>query len=436
MKITQKLEQINGARQRTGMSNNMYKKINYISWKEEAVKISLQNDEMVELLKNIKATRKKATTRTKRADFTEETFGFDQHGDYAELYMLENGQYVIYSTNVRDEAKNKTDNLKNIDIIFDKKFRDFTGTTLRRAFGFVDKTLKRCIPKQFYYVNKKYLNKTLFASSIDASSQYPSGCLGKLPDQHTAIRISGRVAPSEEYPFAFYASGHLAIYNELDTHTWLAHKMFPYLFRLDAKDDWPFRPLKDDQEETILMKASSYTMDDTWNYFYNNKKNCKKDSEEYNVAKLIMNKTIGCWHRKDKEKKRMMDYDNHGSYQLAHIVAVAIARGNQKILNMIEQIGEMFIAHICVDGIIYLGDRKMGQDDTELGKFSQEFQGAQLMIKDINVYCARQNGHCVKFRHGGFELLDGEPIDETKDFTFEDLDRLSCKIRVGDIING
>ena len=341
MKITQKLEQINGARQRTGMSNNIYKKINYISWKEEAVKISLQNDEMVELLKNIKATRKKATTRTKRADFTEETFGFDQHGDYAELYMLENGQYVVYSTNVRDEAKNKTDNLKNIDIIFDKKFRDFTGTTLRRAFGFVDKTLKRCIPKQFYYVNKKYIGKTLFASSIDASSQYPSGCLGKLPDMHTAIRVSGRVAPSEEYPFAFYASGHLAIYNELDTHNWLAHKMFPYLFRLDAKDDWPFRPLKDDQEETILMKASSYTMDDTWNYFYNNKKNCKKDSEEYNVAKLIMNKTIGCWHRKDKEKKRMMDYDNHGSYQLAHIVAVAIARGNQKILNMIEQIGEM-----------------------------------------------------------------------------------------------
>ena len=413
----------------------MFRKINYISWKDEAIKISLQNDEMVALLKTIKATRKRAPTRTKRADFDESTYGYDQHGDYAELYLLENGQYKVYSTNVRDEQKNKKDGLKNVDIIFDSKFRELNGISLRRAFGFVDKTLKRCIPKQFYYINKKYCNKVLYASSIDASSQYPSGCLGKLPDMHTAIILHGRHQPTKEYPFAFYASGHLAIYNELDTHEWLSHKMFPYLFRLDENDDWPFRSLKDDEEETILMKASSYTMDSTWQYFYNIKRNFT-NGEDYDRAKLVMNKTIGCWHRKDKEKKRMMDYDNHGSYQLAHIVAVAIARGNQKILDMIDKIGQMFIVHICVDGIIYLGDYKYGQDEKELGLFSQEFIGAKLIMKDINVYCARKDNHCVKFRHGGFELLNGEPIDESKDFTFEDLNNLSCKVRVGDIING
>ena len=96
----------------------------------------------------------------------------------------------------------------------------------------------------------------------------------------------------------------------------------------------------------------------------------------------------------------------------------------------------MFVIHICVDGIIYLGDYKYGQDQSELGLFSQEFLGAKLVMKDINVYCARKNNHCVKFRHGGFELLDDKPIDETKDFEFADLDKLSCKVRVGDIING
>ena len=78
----------------------------------------------------------------------------------------------------------------------------------------------------------------------------------------------------------------------------------------------------------------------------------------------------------------------------------------------------------------------IGFPKSELGLFSQEFLGAKLVMKDINVYCARKNNHCVKFRHGGFELLDGEPIDETKDFEFADLNKLSCKIRIGDVING
>ena len=149
-----------------------------------------------------------------------------------------------------------------------------------------------------------------------------------------------------------------------------------------------------------------------------------------------MNKTIGCWHRKDKNKKRIMDYDDKGSYQLAHIVAVAIARGNQKILDMVHKIGMSLILHICVDGIIYIGDRKFGIDEQRLGEFNQEFQNADFMMKDINVYCARKDFKCIKFKHGGYDLLDGKDIDETKDFEFEDLDKLGQKTRVGDIING
>ena len=419
------------------MSNMIYKKINYINWKEEATIKVLQNDEMIEKLLNVKASRKLAPTKTKRADFDELSYGLDKKGDYVSLYMYEDGKYIIYKNNIMDDKKNNKNIVKKVDREFDYKFREFTGTTLRKAFGFVDKTLKRCIPKQFYYVNPMYLNKKLIASSIDASSQYPSGCLGKLPDMHKAILVKGRAMPTEEYPFAFYASGHCAEYGVFDTHDWMGHKMAPYLFRMSPADPYPLRRLKDEEEETILMQASDYTMDETWRYFYNNKKNCEKDSEEYNLAKLIMNKTIGCWHRKDKDKKEIMTYDDHGSYQLAHIVAIAIARGNQKILNMIDRIKTGFVAHVCVDGIVYLGDKQFGAPEAELGVFSQEFTGCEFLMKGINVYCAMKNGKCEKFKHGGYDLLYGEEIDENKkDFTFEDLDYLSAKDRVGDIING
>ena len=60
----------------------MYRRITSINWKKEAIKISLQNDEMVELIKNTRATRKLATTKTKRAEFDELHYGLDKHGDY------------------------------------------------------------------------------------------------------------------------------------------------------------------------------------------------------------------------------------------------------------------------------------------------------------------------------------------------------------------
>ena len=76
--------------------------------------------------------------------------------------------------------------------------------------------------------------------------------------------------PTEEYPFAFYASGHCAEYGVFDTHEWLGSPLFPYLFRLDQREDYAFNPLSDEEELTILMKASDYTMDSVWNYFYAN----------------------------------------------------------------------------------------------------------------------------------------------------------------------
>lgn len=113
----------------------MYRRITSINWRKEATKIKLQNEEMIELIKNTRATRELARTKTKRADFDELHYGLDKHGDYCELYMYKDGKYYIYSNNMMDSNKNIDDNLKRADRIFEDKFREFNNITLRRAFG-------------------------------------------------------------------------------------------------------------------------------------------------------------------------------------------------------------------------------------------------------------------------------------------------------------
>lgn len=410
------------------------KNLNYIHWKTDAKRIVLSNDDMKAKLKEVMATRKVAKTNTKIDDYiNEDTYKAGIYGDYAELYMCENGRFVIYCNNVRDSKKNTKEHIGRADRIFQAKFMELNGCGLEKAFGFINKCFKRNIPKQFYYVDKSIIDKKLIMSSIDASSQYASGCLGLLPDAHEGLVYNGRVLPNEQYPFAFYKSGHLAIYNELDTHDWLAHKLWRYLFRLKQSEPWPFQPLEDKDEVTVLLPASKYTMDSTWRHFYNIKQSFPKDSPEYDHAKQVILEVMGQWHRKDKDQKRIMTYDDGGSFQLAHIVAVAIARGNQKILDKIEQIGLDYVVHICVDGIIYIGDEVFGQPGVDLGVFCQEFTGVPTIIRDINVYMAKDK-HNYKFRHAGFDLLYNNDIDDDKIYDFEDLYHLNSKERIGDII--
>jgi hypothetical protein len=425
--------------------NNMFD-IWKINWNAEAKTVLLNAEDMIEKLETLKKTRKciekdKKYPLYKRETFDTNTYQVIVHGDYVNVYLYEKDGYKIYTNNMKDQTKN-TENYQTAvklrpDLLFDDKFKELNGISLRKAFGFVDAVFKACIPKQFYYLNERYVSserkiKRVKASSIDASSQYPSGCLGILPDAHTGVKVDHYVEPTEEYPFAFYSDGHCAEYGRFNTRTWLFSPFGANLFRFDQTHKYCLLDLPDDKIETVLMKPSKYTMDSTWEYFYNRKKNCEKGTPEYDEAKGVMNKTIGMWHRKDRdEKANGYDYNNHGSFRLAHIVAIAIARGNQKILDKIENdIGADYVLHVCVDGIIYKGGYKQGIDETKFGQFAQEFIDCDFVMTDYNNYIATKNGKCVKFKHGSYDLLDGEVIDELKDFTEEDLFKLSRKDRV------
>ena len=122
--------------------NRMYNFINYIYWKKEATKIHLNQDEMKDKLREVSENRKKidGKVKTRRDLFTNDTYKLDSKGNYLSLYLLENDRYMIYTTNAADDDKND-DNIESPEEIFADKFKEINGLTLRKAFGYVDKTM-------------------------------------------------------------------------------------------------------------------------------------------------------------------------------------------------------------------------------------------------------------------------------------------------------
>ena len=364
-------------------SSKVYKSLNYINWKKESNVIRLSQEDFSNKYNELVNTRKLIIYTTIRYLYTnEDVFSIKVSSNYRIMYLKENDKYIRYSTNEFDNTKNDQEEYQGSKAIvqFISKFKELKDTTLYKAFGTVEEEFKRCVPKQFYYINNDYLHKEVIASSIDGCSQYPSNMCGRLPDSHTMITINGRVEPNEEYPFAFYKSGHVAEYRVFDTHNWRFSPYFDQLFRFVK--DWPILNLRDSEEVTYLMKASDYQLNDVWEYFYNRRKTDQN-------AKLVMNSAIG-----------MMHTEKYKSYKYAHLVAIAIARGNQKILNMCERIGNKNILHICVDGIIYLGDKIFGVDYKGLGVFNQEFNNCNFLMSSMNKYIAMKDGNCIKAKHG------------------------------------
>lgn len=353
------------------------------------------------LLAKLKRERTKVNELTIRDGFrSEKTYFTQKKGNYLYVYLKEDGKYMIYTTNTFDNHKNdgelKNDGRTAIGLLHDK-FREFNHCEFKSAFGYVDENFKRCIPKQFVYINEKCKGKIIdHVSSIDGCSQYPSNLMGLLPDAHGSLIIEGRAKPTSEYPFAFYVkSGHCAQYKVFDTHDWIDSPYQLQLFRWEPKESWKFECVPDDKELTILMKASKYNFSREINYFYERRK-------EDPYAKLVMNASIGMMHTKA-----------YSRYKMAHIVAIAIARANNSIRLRAERIGKLRILHICVDGIIYKGSDIQGLDCKGLGVYHQEFRDCTFRMINPNAYIVMKGDQLVKLKHGAFDHnKDGSPITE------------------------
>lgn len=404
------------------MRNTFLHELKYINWRDEAQVISVDHKKMNEILHDIRSNRVETSFKTKRSEFiNSNTYFIEKKRKYLTIYLKENDDYKVYTTNTYDNTKNgdviKATGSRAIHLLHEK-FRELNGIEFKTAFGYVDEEFKRCIPKQFYYINRDAVNAALTnISAIDGCSQYPSNLMGLLPDAHDALTIKGRAQPNYEYPFAFYIkSGHCAQYGVFDTHNWISSKFSINLFRLERfKEDWPLLLIPDEEEVTILMKASKYNFNREMQYFYARR---KEDPD----AKLVMNSSIGMMH-KDEDYTR---------YRMAHIVAIAIARANNSLLQMADKIGFIRIIHICVDGIIYVGSAEYGVKEKKLGVYHQEFTNCRFRMIGINAYIVLdKDGHVVKVKHGGYDSnKDGSPIDESKITSLKDSDNWCRVVKV------
>ena len=327
------------------------------------------------------------------------------------IYVIENGEYKKYFINPNDEEKNNTCKQlgKGVGSIAYKsvsnKFRELNHTRLDIAFGYSTEDIKLCIPKQFYYLNKDFVNIILDGvSSIDFCSQYPSNLCGELPTFNDSKTVNGRIKPTEEYPFCFYLKSRtVAEYNKYDTHDWINSKFSNCV--LDFNTIIAITNTRDEDEITIMCKASKYNLTEVMEYFYSMRK-------IDNTAKLVMNSFIGYLHQQN--------YNSTNSKKFAHLAAISIARSNYKMLQIAEDL--IFPIHICIDGCMYLDDIELGNKEKKLNNIYQEFYNCKARITNYNDYVVMNNDEVIKFKHGGYNATDdlNYDIENPKDFSILD----------------
>lgn len=145
--------------------------------------------------------------------------------------------YCVYYTEMDNEKLEKGSGAGHRGWnTLDEMLRERLGIGLVRAFGVIPvedrqtawvskcaKSLKQLVWYQPIIINRK-LTHTYKA---DIKSAWPSMLRGPLPDATTAKEVSGRVAPTAEFPFAFYVkSGHTAEYSKFDTRDFLTNPWY------------------------------------------------------------------------------------------------------------------------------------------------------------------------------------------------------------------
>jgi hypothetical protein len=369
----------------------------YINWKEEAKTEGLFIKEMRQYIEHLKEVGHVPPTLTKRLDWLDiYSYNVSYIGYYTHLYVRDkDGVLHHYQANMIDDSKNQNGIVKvnymgtKCNKILNAKFKEINGVTTRKAFGYCQRPIiHKCVPKQFYYIDNSYSGKLLHnVSKADYTSHYPANIYGRLPTWHGHKVLDGTVKPTEEYPFAFYInSGHIAELDTFDTHDWLDHPLNFCLFG----ENFDYTPPEHDI--TILCKASSYTFDDTYQYFFDRRKSNAYISDGI-TAKNVLNSTIGYMHLKDVDNKKN---------RLDHIAAVVIARSNQKMLGAIDNVGLHNVLMAVVDSIIYKGNWEIGTEEKCLGELHQEIVGADFIMRGTNQYMFFRDGELIEKKHGGF----------------------------------
>lgn len=271
-----------------------------------------------------------------------------------------------------------------------KRKRGTKTASIRAAFSSTDhkqeyKDIKHCVPKQIQYASQAFSNHIVdHCYKADVSSAFPSNIVGnKLPTLNGCKRVEGFVAPTDEYPFAFYLkSHHISIKDEFST--WEDADMMD-LF--NYKETAEFYDRVDQDEITILCKRAKKKDEQAlWNSF----------QELYNKRKEdpLMKKTsvvsIGYFH---------INRDPFCS----PLAAVTIARTNHRIYTMCREINRNnIILLVATDSIAWKGrEYSRAVREKFLGSFTYECFDSSMLIRGCKNYqYINLDGKCVSKASG------------------------------------
>ena len=296
------------------------------------------------------------------------------------LYVADSEKgYKKYCCLCTEESTPEETGFKGWQFI-NEKFREEFGIRLDTAFTNKQKfseiywKVKKCVCSPINFVTQKNFLRDIKLHNCykaDESSSYPAKLLGKLPTFYGCKVLPGRIEPSEEFPFAFYVnSGHMKIFNELDTRNF--DNEFYLAFR-DEKASWKhFDNLPDNEEETVLCRASEFNLESMLQKIYAG----RKEHPEY---KQFMNMCIGYFHNTHPQV----------GPQCSHLASVVMARCVKSMSERAKKIkkeGNEVIL-INTDSIAWIGNpSEIVDKQKKLGAFVSEHEGCEMIVCGVKKY--------------------------------------------------
>ena len=383
-----------------------------VNWQRDSELVHLTHKEFNEAVDWYKANGTLVlSSKTRVLDWMDEgNYCIDNDYKNQPTIFAVRGGKLVRLTSSFDEDKNKRRNegVKGGTFAYNfinKEMKKRKGVSLISAFGRVDKTWKQLVPAPLLWQNPDYKNDIVHnVFKADVSSAFPYMGTLPLPDAHkkSVKYISGRVPPNEEYPFAFYPkSKNIAILGELDTHDYVGYYV---------KDDrCIYQDIVPELDDTVLMKASPYTLKDIMEDLYNGRK-------ENPDNKIIMNSFFGYLQSTKLWK---------GDLNMAHVTAVVITRSNHRMLKYTQEMVENGGMPVLVmtDSIVWRGTvfDKFTKEKS-LGAFVLEYEMADLAYCKYGQYAISdpKTGEFLVVKHQGIddqateEKLKG--VNNLKDF--------------------
>lgn len=403
----------------------------YIYWHEEAEKLQIDWDTWNVLIEMLEKEGHKVpdtpgchTVRMLWAK--DKSYRIDENAKDPIVYVSEvkegRQELTIYFTYLDAEKAKRPKGAGSAGFNLVRKiFLNQYGLTMAQAYG--DKQIKedreplfhKCASRVKYAIYLKkaikgYKFKKMYKADI--SSAWPTELCDNLPDGNDFQDLPGRVAPTKEYPIAYYVkSGHIAEYEKYDTHDWKDDVWYSEIEQQSKENFKPhkghskwetFETIPDEEERTILFAKSKYSLRRAIEKIYADKED-KSDIFKSLWSKAMLNSFIGFMRSVEWNKQHYM----------GHISALAYARATHRMITMAKSLTKEGNApiYMAIDSIIWIGHKSSLTSEKCLGAFVSEAEDAEGVIVNHGQYCLEKDGNIIMERHQGIDDLTYEEMD-------------------------